>query len=235
MVIKNIRSLLVLHFKCFELLLRKRPPSKWRHRWWTGGGEVVHAFDLSCLIPKSISAEIINLYCCLAGFLFLLLAQESHCAPPPVSNIFLRPSMPDMASTFLRQSPTSEVSTWDSRDEWTINIDAKKETYPFLVTTICESFMRYLVLFDILLLHRLEVSSEVHGALVFGAQQSSHHLICWHPHLPQGGLLELTTKVLYLQLQLVDLKVKQHNQRTSTDNSKFHTGLNCRNNYSPAD
>ncbi|KAG7225738.1 hypothetical protein INR49_012324 [Caranx melampygus] len=83
--------------------------------------------------------------------------QESHCAPPPVSNIFLRPSMPDMASTFLRQSPTSEVSTWDSQDKWMIKINAKKKTYPSLATTMCESFMCYLVLFDILLLHRLEV------------------------------------------------------------------------------
>ena len=36
----------------------------------------------------------------------------------------------------------------------------------------------YLVRFDVLLLHRLEVGSEVHGALVFGAQESPHHLVC---------------------------------------------------------
>lgn len=63
----------------------------------------------------------------------------------------------------------------------------------------------YLVLFDVLLLHRLEVGSQVHGALVFGAQESSHHLVGRHPHLPQRRLLELAPKILHLQLQLVDL------------------------------
>lgn len=43
------------------------------------------------------------------------LSGRPHCATPPVSNIFLRPSMPDMASTFFRQSPTSEVRTWRRR------------------------------------------------------------------------------------------------------------------------
>lgn len=64
----------------------------------------------------------------------------------------------------------------------------------------------YLVLFHILFLHRLEVGSEVHWTFVFGAQEGSHHLVCWHPHFSQGRLFELAPKVLYLQLQLMDLK-----------------------------
>lgn len=71
--------------------------------------------------------------------------------------------------------------------------------------------LHYLVLFDVLLLHRLEVSSEVHGALVFGAQQGSHHLVCRHPHLPQSRLFELASQILHFQLQLVDLR--QFNER----------------------
>lgn len=69
----------------------------------------------------------------------------------------------------------------------------------------------YLVLFAVLLLHRLQVGSEVHRALVFGSQESSHHLICRHPHLPQGRLFELASEVLYLQLQLMDLKDMKEN------------------------
>lgn len=64
----------------------------------------------------------------------------------------------------------------------------------------------YLVLLDILLLDRLEVGPQVHGALVLGSQQSSHHLVSRHSHLPQRRLLELPSEVLHLQLQLVDLK-----------------------------
>lgn len=70
---------------------------------------------------------------------------------------------------------------------------------------------QHLVLFDVLLLHGLEVGSEVHRTLVLGAQESSHHLIRRHPHLPQGRLFELASEVLYLQLQLVDLKRKGTN------------------------
>ena len=63
----------------------------------------------------------------------------------------------------------------------------------------------YLLLFDVLLLDGLEVSTQVHGALVLGAQQGTHHLVCRHAHLPQGRLLKLPSQVLDLQLQLVDL------------------------------
>lgn len=136
---------------------------------------------------------------CLTG---IIVHRTPHWAPPPVSNIFLRPSMPDMASTFLRQSPTSVVSTWGWNRNQDVKIQERGLPYsPHLFKTV-----NYLVLFDVLLLHRLEVGSEVHGALVFGPQQSSHHLVCRHPHLPQGGLFELASQVLNLQLQLVDLK-----------------------------
>lgn len=63
----------------------------------------------------------------------------------------------------------------------------------------------YLVLLDVLFLHRLEVGPQVHGAFVLGAQEGPHHLIRRHPHLPQGRLLELASQILNLQLQLVDL------------------------------
>lgn len=38
--------------------------------------------------------------------------EGTHWPPPAASNIFFLPSMPDMASTFLRQSPTSLVKTY---------------------------------------------------------------------------------------------------------------------------
>ena len=66
--------------------------------------------------------------------------------------------------------------------------------------------MVYLVCFDVLLLHRLQVGPEVHGALVLGAQEGPHHLVCRHPDLPQGRLLKLPSQVLDLHLQFADLK-----------------------------
>lgn len=63
----------------------------------------------------------------------------------------------------------------------------------------------YLLLFDILFLHRLEVSPEVHGALIFGSKQSFQHLISWNSHFPQSRFLELPSKVLHLEIQFMDL------------------------------
>lgn len=74
----------------------------------------------------------------------------------------------------------------------------------------------YLVLLDVLFLHRLEVGPQVHGALVLGAQEGPHHLICRHPHLPQGRLLELASQVLDLQLQLVDLTSGGNSETSET-------------------
>lgn len=60
---------------------------------------------------------------------------------------------------------------------------------------------------------------------MFGAQESSHHLVGGHPHLPQGRLLELASKVLYLQLQLMDLdkKYRQKIYETNTKRSSSKT------------
>lgn len=63
----------------------------------------------------------------------------------------------------------------------------------------------YLLLLDVLLLNRLEVGTQVHGALVLGAQQGTHHLVRRHAHLPQCRLLKLPSQVLHLQVQLMDL------------------------------
>lgn len=76
------------------------------------------------------------------------------------------------------------------------------------VSTV-ETPLWYLVLLHVLLLDGLEVSPQIHGALVLGSQQSSHHLIGRHSHLPQRRLLELPSEVLHLQLQLVDLILRE--------------------------
>lgn len=105
--------------------------------------------------------------------------------------------MPDMASTFLRQSPTSEVCTWKERK---MRLEGLSET------RLKDRCCWYLVLFDVLLFHRFKIGPQVHGAFVFGAQKGSHHLIRGYPHLPQCWFFKLASKVLYFQLQLMNLK-----------------------------
>lgn len=61
-----------------------------------------------------------------------------------------------------------------------------------------------------LLLDLLQVGPQIHGHLVFGAQQGSQHGIGWHPHPLQDRLLEiLPVQILNLWLQIIYLKKKE--------------------------
>lgn len=55
------------------------------------------------------------------------------------------------------------------------------------------------------LLDLFQIGPQVHGHLVFGAQQGLEHGVCWHAHLLQGRLLKLALQVLHFQSQILDL------------------------------
>ena len=189
-------------------------PSNKSSSWQTGGGGVKHAFwDLWCLIPtafKSFSPTQLPLpsprhlrdsslrsATCVEHLLAALHARHGLHILTPVTHFRSEHLGLRRKSYILKHITSLRVSYLHLHPGWTSGM--------FWNYLNIREFW-YLVLFDVLLLHRLEVGSEVHGALVFGAQQSSHHLVCWHPHLPQGGLLELASEVLDLQLQLMNLR-----------------------------
>ena len=57
-----------------------------------------------------------------------------------------------------------------------------------------------------LLLHLLQVGSQVQVHLVLGAQQSLQHLISRHAHFSQDWLLELALQILHLDLEVFNLE-----------------------------
>ena len=169
------------------------------------------------------------------------------------SNIFFRPSIPDMASTFFLQSPTSTgrscgghthqrlsvgwgqpslhaqealVRGGQPLPQWDPCLSSPRSgplglpqaprgsgTFCLLAGLLGWGALLRLHgvksgsdLLRILLLHRLEVGTQVHGHLVFRAQQGTQHGISRDADTPQGRALELPAQIQHLELQVLDLQ-----------------------------
>lgn len=72
-------------------------------------------------------------------------------------------------------------------------------------TPVREKRKREGYLLSVLLLHLLQVGSEVHADLVLGAQQGTQHRVSGHAHPAQRRPLELATQIKEFLAQVFQL------------------------------
>lgn len=131
-----------------------------------------------------------------------------YCA---ASNIFFLPSIPDMASTFFLQSLTSTVFSYKETHKHKCrrelcNNNAGLSNAKLVHISQDARHRPPAHLLCVFLLDGLEVCSQVHGHLVFGAQQRAQDGVSRDSDSPQSGSLEFASQVQDFDVQVLDLQ-----------------------------